>query len=124
MPTTILGGILATGPFDLGDIIPDTVLSRDIPVRYSVPPSYPRPAGFSRNYSIIQQGFTANVSCSQQDLSESTWPSLNSSSYDLAVRFDSASGEDELLRRVDWTTVCMNGNQSCELAQIHVTSTY
>ena len=48
-----------------------------MPVNVNVEQKWPTPPDFPVSFSMSQQGFTAEVTCQQQDLDASTVPSLS-----------------------------------------------
>jgi hypothetical protein len=79
-----------------------------IPSRTGVKGRYPQPSGFSSNYTVTQQGFTANISC-QAHTNVSAVPSLEVSPSMIA--------SDGLSRSV-WFTRCINGGSTGQFGML------
>jgi hypothetical protein len=117
------GGTLPHGPKGLGVGIVSNATGLDfaggpIPARYSIQGNLSQPSGFSSNYSITQQGFTADVTCRQQDVEDPHRPSLKGSySEMLYPDFDPVLHFNYTLQKWMWQTWCPDGNFSCKLRQ-------
>jgi len=78
-----------------------------IPSRTGVKGRYPQPSGFNSNYTVMQQGVTANVSC-QAHANVSALPSLEISTW-LILNSSVLSSLDRTISILVWSTQCISG---------------
>lgn len=78
--------------------------------RIEIQGRHPQPSGFNTNYTLRQQGFTANVSCHERDLS--TFPSFTRSLTDQRVPIPTSSKGYITGKWWDWKAKCPNNSAS------------
>ncbi|KAG2354564.1 hypothetical protein BDR07DRAFT_1382140 [Suillus spraguei] len=78
--------------------------------------SLPLPQGFSRNYSMLQQGLTANVSC---------WPISNNTQYALnmnsTIVYSNAAADNDSIAGLDLWSIVGNCGANTSVKQEYVT---
>ncbi|TFK73654.1 hypothetical protein BDN72DRAFT_875746 [Pluteus cervinus] len=97
------GGVLPANLYDTSSSV-DT--SRFLPaLGHVISPPTRIPAGLPRNYTITQQGLSANISCIQQNLTQTTSPSWTLNNETMANASPAA--------RIFWmSTICPSGIES------------
>lgn len=113
LPTVKFNGLnmasKAAGPLNFGGGL--------IPQRYKINGKpWPNVSGFNTNYTIYQQGFTADISCEQMnDTSDTAHPSLTNDTVTMAFSdYEPVLHLDANIVKWMWSTSCPNGAYACE----------
>lgn len=97
-----LGGIL---PSSIVDFPSELAEGETLPASITRAVEINSPDGFETNYTLIQQGFTANVSCEKRELSLDTVPAV-----DYIITNDTLFDDETLYFKINVTLLCPGAN--------------